>query len=84
MKLGEYQEWMTNLATISGCSAEMLEKTPARVLFALNVAIEERNRAREERDALAKRGTVAAIVDDGPRFEQLLADVGEELARGKS
>jgi hypothetical protein len=47
MKMGEYQEWMANLATISGCSAEMLEKTPARVLFALNVAIEERDRAKE-------------------------------------
>jgi hypothetical protein len=46
MKLGEYEAWMNELATVSGCSREMLERTPARVLFAFNNAIQERDRAR--------------------------------------
>ena len=50
MKVGEFEEWMTNLATVSGVPREMLDRTPARVLFALSTAIEERDRAREGRD----------------------------------
>lgn len=56
MKAGEFEEWMANLATVSGVPREMLDRTPARVLFALSTAIEERDRRHEGWRALTEEG----------------------------
>jgi hypothetical protein len=54
MKMGEYEAWMNELSTVSGCSRDLLDKTPSKVLFAFKVAIEERNTARERAEKLAR------------------------------
>lgn len=51
MKMGEFDTFMNDLAEVSGVPRTMLDKTPALVLFRLKVALDERNKAREERDA---------------------------------
>ena len=47
MKMGEFDTFMNDLAEVSGVPREILDKTPARALFALKSAIDERDRARE-------------------------------------
>jgi hypothetical protein len=53
MKMGEYETWMNDLSTVTGLTREMLNKAPALVLFALNSAIEERDRAKAMVEAFA-------------------------------
>ena len=53
MKMGEYDTWMNELSTVADLSRDLLDKTPSKVLFALNVAIGERNAARGRAEKLA-------------------------------
>ena len=54
MKMGEYDTFMSQLAEVSGVPREILDKTPARALFALKSAIDERDRARAKSDPPAE------------------------------
>ena len=59
MKMDEYETRMADLAAVSGLSREMLDKTPARVLFTLSNALQERDRAVASREALL--GEIARV-----------------------
>jgi hypothetical protein len=42
MKMGEYETWMADLSAVADIPRDLLDKTPARVLFRLRVALDER------------------------------------------
>ena len=74
MKMGEFDTFMGELEMISGVPRDILDKTPARSLFALRVALDERNTARGRAEKLA--GELRRHLPNDTLLKTLLTELG--------